>query len=1145
MRRTMVDAFGRLRRVDEPDANGNLGSTASPVQPTSYGYDIFGNLTNVTQGSQTRTFSYDSILRLRSGLNPESGTISYQYDDNSNLVVKTDARGVSAHFEYDSLNRVTRRWYNGSNLAASTTHNSPALPSGVGTTNEAKFYYDTQTLPAGAPSYSRGSAVGRLVAQTYGTGSNGDYYAYDVLGRATMKIQQTGTVNYQMSAAYSLSGAVTTLTYPSGRTVSNSYDQAGRLSAVSGNLGDGTTRIYATGILYSPTGGLVKEQFGTTTSIYNKLFYNSRGQLAEIRASTSYTGPTDYSADRGAIVNNYSNSCTGICSGMSMPDNNGNLRKQEIHIPSQTMRWQEYTYDSLNRLDQAREVLNGGAEQWKQKFNYDRWGNRTINTGITYGTGINNKAFEKEDATNRLYAPGDLALADNLRQMRYDNAGNLKHDTYTGAGSRTYDGENKITSAWGGNNQAQLYGYDATGQRIKRTIDGVETWNVYGLGGELLAEYSANGAVTSSRKEYSYRNGQLLVTADARTNVALSANGAVASASSAHTCCGFSVGGAINGNNRGPWANGEGWNDATENVLPDSFQVEFAGSKTINEIDVFSLHDNYTEQNTPSETQTFSLYGLVNFEVQYWTGSAWATIPGGSVSGNNKVWRKFVFAPITTSKIRLWITGVPDSWSRLVELQAWEASGVGANLAAGRPATQSSDGWGGLAQRGTDGNTDGNYANNSVTHTAFQTEPWWQVDLQSITNIENIKVWNRTDCCGEALTNFYVFVSDNPFTSNTVAGTQSQPGVSTYSVAGQAGTPSTVSLNRTGRYVRVQLGIYERLSVAEVQVFGPGGDGQVRWLVSDQLGTPRMIFDHLGNLANMQRHDYLPFGEDLFAPTGGRSAAMGYAGGDGVRQQFTSKERDIETGLDYFGARYFSSVQGRFSSVDPVGTNLTRQLDPQQLNRYSLTRNNPLKYTDPDGRDLKLAAGIKKADSDKILKRATNLYRKASGREAIERLEKSDITFQLGTAKLETKTDLHNKTVVDEYGRTKGTGFKGTVDPSDATKAKTIVRTSGVVQIDFDFGKRDDAQIAYNNKLQSNEPASEQQVVDHEIGHADDMNNDMVKEQNQSEKDAEAKANNFAKKVKDEKNSMSSEEAETRVREILGLPARPEKKEKN
>ncbi|HEX2270049.1 MAG TPA: hypothetical protein VHH35_10965, partial [Pyrinomonadaceae bacterium] len=502
VRRGMVDAKGRLVRVDEPDAAGSLGTTTSPAQPTSYGYDVLGNLTTITQGSQTRSFAYDSLSRLRTATNPENGTISYQYDDNSNLLLKTDARGVSTHFEYDSLNRVTRRWYNGSSSLTATTHNSPALPAGVGATNEAKFFYDTQALPSGAPSYTRGSAVGRVVAETYGGGSNGDYSAYDALGRRTLKIQQTGGVNYQTSAVYSLSGDVTSMTSPSGRTITNTYDQMGRLTTFSGNLGDGTTRTYSSGIIYSPIDGLVKEQFGTTTPIYNKLFYNSRGQLAEIRESTSYTGPTDTTWDRGAIINNYSASCTGVCSGSSMPDNNGNLRKQEIHIPGQTMRWQEYDYDSINRVNWAREVLNGGAEQWKQAFTYDRWGNRTINTGVTYGTGINNKVFTVNTANNRLDVPGGQTGV-----MSYDAAGNLTSDTYTGMGSRTYDAENKITQAADNTGQVSRYSYDAEGKRVTRQVaSSQEVWQVYGLNEELLAEYRATVPAAGPEKEYGYRD---------------------------------------------------------------------------------------------------------------------------------------------------------------------------------------------------------------------------------------------------------------------------------------------------------------------------------------------------------------------------------------------------------------------------------------------------------------------------------------------------------------------------------------------------------------------------------------------------------------------------------------------------------------
>ena len=118
--------------------------------------------------------------------------------------------------------------------------------------------------------------------------------------------------------------------------------------------------------------------------------------------------------------------------------------------------------------------------------------------------------------------------------------------------------------------------------------------------------------------------------------------------------------------------------------------------------------------------------------------------------------------------------------------------------------------------------------------------------------------------------------------------------------------------------------------------------------MSDQLGTPRMIFDQTGSLANISRHDYLPFGEEIFAGTGGRTTGQGYTLSDNVRQKFTQKERDNETGLDYFGARYYGSTQGRFTNPDPLLSSGT-VFDPQSWNRYSYTSNNPLKYTDPTG----------------------------------------------------------------------------------------------------------------------------------------------------------------------------------------------------
>jgi YD repeat-containing protein len=236
-----------------------------------------------------------------------------------------------------------------------------------------------------------------------------------------------------------------------------------------------------------------------------------------------------------------------------MPDNNGNLKQQDIQIPSVSTRSQYYEYDSLNRLKSAREVVSA-VEQWKQQFTYDRWGNRLIDNAVTYGTGINNKAFTVNTANNRLGVP-----AGQSGTMTYDTAGNLTNDTYTGNGNRTYDAENKITSAIGTNNQAQLYGYDATGQRIKRTVYGIETWQVYGFGGELVGEYAANGLPTSPQKEYGYRNGQLLITATAppRINVAAAANGGTATASETHSAP-YAPSGAINGD-RKLYLNSNAW----------------------------------------------------------------------------------------------------------------------------------------------------------------------------------------------------------------------------------------------------------------------------------------------------------------------------------------------------------------------------------------------------------------------------------------------------------------------------------------------------------------------------------------------------------------------------------------------------------
>src|SRR6185369_2308571 len=167
------------------------------------------------------------------------------------------------------------------------------------------------------------------------------------------------------------------------------------------------------------------------------------------------------------------------------------------------------------------------------------------------------------------------------------------------------------------------------------------------------------------------------------TNQALAANGGFASASSTtpnNQFPGYNFVPAvtIDGDRRGGM---NFWRDDTANTYPDWLQVDFNGSKNITEVDVFTVQDDDQHTLEPTQAMTFSLSGITAFDVQYWTGSAWITVPNGSVTGNNQVWRQFTFSPIATSKIRVLVNNALNTRSRIVELEAWGTSSNGTNQA--------------------------------------------------------------------------------------------------------------------------------------------------------------------------------------------------------------------------------------------------------------------------------------------------------------------------------------------------------------------------------------------------------------------------------------------------------------------------------
>src|SRR5690348_5296188 len=130
---------------------------------------------------------------------------------------------------------------------------------------------------------------------------------------------------------------------------------------------------------------------------------------------------------------------------------------------------------------------------------------------------------------------------------------------------------------------------------------------------------------------------------------------------------------------------------------------------------------------------------------------------------------------------------------------------------------------------------------------------------------------------------------------------------------------------------------------------GASGTGGVFYYFSDHLKTASVITDPSGVIK--AESDYYPWGGELQ-----------FVNNDANDYKFTGKERDSETGLDYFGARYYSNGLGRFVSADwsaaPVPVPYASFGDPQTLNLYGYLRGLPTTRYDPDGHCCDVLTGI-------------------------------------------------------------------------------------------------------------------------------------------------------------------------------------------
>jgi YD repeat-containing protein len=280
---SQFDGLGRLSSVCEVTSSTQFGSNGSPAQCgqditaigflTSYQYDALGNLSGVQQGALSRSFAYDSLSRLLTATNPESGTTTYTFDSNGNVITRkrpaaNQTNGsvtVATTYSYDFLNRLTSTTYSDSKTPSITRKYDTTLELGLGLDN----------------------TIGRLSAEYVkapsGTTLSGKVYSYDPLGHVIDNSQCTpqncaSSTAFSVTYGYNLLGQTQSSSNGQGIVLTSSYDGAARLSTLTSSLSDvNHPGTLFSGPSYSPFGSLTAASLGN--ALNEARVYDCRGRV--------------------------------------------------------------------------------------------------------------------------------------------------------------------------------------------------------------------------------------------------------------------------------------------------------------------------------------------------------------------------------------------------------------------------------------------------------------------------------------------------------------------------------------------------------------------------------------------------------------------------------------------------------------------------------------------------------------------------------------------------------------------------------------------------------------------------------------------------------------------------------------------------
>lgn len=907
------DALGRLVQVKEPNGSGN-----SPSLETDYQYDAMGNLLSVSQqgnpatdSARSRSFIYDSLSRLISAANPEVGLATYSYQlaggglcagDQSSPCSKTDARGVTTNYSYDNVNRLVAKTY--TNDSAGTPNScwlyGVAAP---GTTDpNPKERLTAEWTQAGACS-SSGPSASALTWQTF---SN-----HDAMGRV-QAVQQCPygvcTSPFSFSYTYDLVGDVTSQTNGApnnGILLSNAYDGAGHLQGITSSWDDvqhpstlfqaNTQTASSMGVEpYTPTGVLAAAQFGIpsgsgTAALTQMRMYDPRLRILS-EVDAGLVQNTPASPSAGAIAISGAEQTKNI-SGAPATAGIGS-----VSIGG-TERSITLCGDSLTQNLSLSNMVSPQLRPPPCQTTYD-----SGTVSITVGTFVGSASYSKGSTWPSIAAALGTALNVSSSPVTAVVSGAVITMTARSQGvSTNYNLVASVSSDDPDDFPDPSFRAGASGSTLTGGQDAGSGTTIYDSG---------TLTVSMSDCSASQQWGQT----DTSTSIAVGLQQAIQANCSGRlsaTVSGSVV--SVTSNQSGSTTN---W-PITPTVTYDTGDFS-ASSFSVMPVGMSGGTDAVTGNGTiysytvPSTggydgagnvlQHTDLIMGTWSFGYDTLNRLTSGTGLSGPYTGQNACWSYDSFGNRTGETVS------PTACASLTTASTWASFNTNNQLSGTNTAPA------GYAYDGA-----GDVGNDGVNQYLYDAEgrlcAVYNTSLTSITG--------------------YVYNADGLRTA--------KGGLSSFSCA-----------SGNGFYVKSKY------------LLGMGGEqvtelnGTDAWQHSNVYAAGKLLatYDNIG----LHFHFTDPLGTKRVQSSASgfvEQTCLSFPFGNGpdcvgaTEHRFTGKERDAESELDYFGARYYNSGMGRWMSPDwsakaePIP--YAKLGDPQSLNLYAYVSNNPLRSTDPDG----------------------------------------------------------------------------------------------------------------------------------------------------------------------------------------------------